>query len=90
MGLPEGSHTRAAATSTSMARTIISTRCECVQRPLVLVLTFTEINLVAGGTGLTPHWQLIHAVLSDPSDKTCISLLDRYSFTWYTAGALFL
>lgn len=33
---------------------------------------------MAGGTGLTPHWQFIHAVLSDPSDMTLISLLDRY------------
>ncbi|KAI0717397.1 hypothetical protein C8T65DRAFT_717276 [Cerioporus squamosus] len=37
---------------------------------------FDKINLVAGGSGLTPHWQFIHAVLSDPNDKTCISLLD--------------
>ncbi|RDX54486.1 hypothetical protein OH76DRAFT_1461500 [Lentinus brumalis] len=37
---------------------------------------FDKINLVAGGSGLTPHWQLIHAVLSDPNDHTCMSLLD--------------
>lgn len=37
-----------------------------------------QINLIAGGSGLTPHWQLIYAILSDPEDKTLISLLDRY------------
>ncbi|KAH9947339.1 hypothetical protein B0H21DRAFT_338878 [Amylocystis lapponica] len=26
---------------------------------------FAKINLVAGGSGLTPHWQLIHAILTD-------------------------
>ncbi|KAI0831873.1 hypothetical protein BC628DRAFT_1310601 [Trametes gibbosa] len=39
-------------------------------------LHFDKINLVSGGSGLTPHWQLIHAILSDPDDKTLISLLD--------------
>ncbi|KAI0325977.1 hypothetical protein GY45DRAFT_1374345 [Cubamyces sp. BRFM 1775] len=37
---------------------------------------FDKINLVAGGSGLTPHWQLIHAILSDKTDKTVISLID--------------
>ncbi|EJF63681.1 hypothetical protein DICSQDRAFT_101612 [Dichomitus squalens LYAD-421 SS1] len=37
---------------------------------------FDKVNLVAGGSGLTPHWQFIHAVLSDKSDKTKIVLLD--------------
>ncbi|KAI0701790.1 hypothetical protein C8Q76DRAFT_242105 [Earliella scabrosa] len=37
---------------------------------------FDKVNLVAGGSGLTPHWQFIHAVLSDSSDATVISLLD--------------
>ncbi|EIN07313.1 hypothetical protein PUNSTDRAFT_121467 [Punctularia strigosozonata HHB-11173 SS5] len=38
---------------------------------------FAKINLVAGGSGLTPHWQLIHAILkSGDSDKTRISLID--------------
>ncbi|KAH9893279.1 hypothetical protein C8Q73DRAFT_827907 [Cubamyces lactineus] len=37
---------------------------------------FTKVNLIAGGSGLTPHWQLIHAILSDPTDKTCVSLID--------------
>ncbi|KAI0819144.1 hypothetical protein BC628DRAFT_1404234 [Trametes gibbosa] len=37
---------------------------------------FEKINLVAGGSGLTPHWQLIHAILSDNTDQTVISLID--------------
>ncbi|KAI9062568.1 hypothetical protein FKP32DRAFT_806572 [Trametes sanguinea] len=37
---------------------------------------FDKINLIAGGSGLTPHWQLIHAILSDPRDATTISLID--------------
>ncbi|KZV93843.1 molybdopterin binding oxidoreductase [Exidia glandulosa HHB12029] len=37
---------------------------------------FTKINLIAGGTGLTPHWQLIHAILSTADDTTEISLID--------------
>ncbi|KAJ3533482.1 hypothetical protein NM688_g7276 [Phlebia brevispora] len=37
---------------------------------------FEKINLIAGGSGLTPHWQLIHAVLSDSADETAISLID--------------
>ncbi|OJT14471.1 NADH-cytochrome b5 reductase 2 [Trametes pubescens] len=37
---------------------------------------FDKVNLVAGGSGLTPHWQLVHAVLMDPSDKTLVSLID--------------
>ncbi|KAI0761830.1 hypothetical protein BD413DRAFT_485296 [Trametes elegans] len=37
---------------------------------------FDKINLVAGGSGLTPHWQLIHTILSDASDETRVSLLD--------------
>ncbi|KAI0073788.1 hypothetical protein K474DRAFT_1602723 [Panus rudis PR-1116 ss-1] len=41
---------------------------------------FHSINLVAGGSGLTPHWQLIRAILSDPTDKTAISLIDRHTF----------
>ncbi|OCH87284.1 hypothetical protein OBBRIDRAFT_827798 [Obba rivulosa] len=36
----------------------------------------SRINLVAGGSGLTPHWQLIHAILSDKEDQTRISLID--------------
>ncbi|KIP03550.1 hypothetical protein PHLGIDRAFT_496512 [Phlebiopsis gigantea 11061_1 CR5-6] len=37
---------------------------------------FDRVNLVAGGSGLTPHWQFIHAVLSDKDDKTRISMID--------------
>ncbi|KAI0630568.1 hypothetical protein C8Q77DRAFT_1133937 [Trametes polyzona] len=37
---------------------------------------FDKINLVAGGSGLTPHWQLIHAILSDKTDETVVSLID--------------
>ncbi|KAI0675969.1 hypothetical protein C8Q78DRAFT_360877 [Trametes maxima] len=37
---------------------------------------FDKINLVAGGSGLTPHWQLIHAILSDPKDHTLVTLID--------------
>lgn len=38
---------------------------------------FTKINLVAGGSGITPHWQLIHAVLKNPDgDKTQLALID--------------
>ncbi|KAL7280444.1 hypothetical protein ACG7TL_005374 [Trametes sanguinea] len=37
---------------------------------------FDKVNMIAGGSGLTPHWQLIHAVLSDPRDTTLISLID--------------
>lgn len=37
---------------------------------------FFKINLVAGGTGITPHWQLIHAILSDKEDLTNISMID--------------
>ncbi|KAI0630736.1 hypothetical protein C8Q77DRAFT_1062963 [Trametes polyzona] len=37
---------------------------------------FDKINLIAGGSGLTPHWQLIHAILSDSDDSTLIRLVD--------------
>ncbi|KAI0327001.1 hypothetical protein GY45DRAFT_48029 [Cubamyces sp. BRFM 1775] len=37
---------------------------------------FAKVNLIAGGSGVTPHWQLIHAILSDPTDETCVSLID--------------
>ena len=42
------------------------------------LLMTSQINLVAGGSGLTPHWQLIHAILSDDQDNTRISLIDWY------------
>lgn len=37
---------------------------------------FEKINLVAGGSGITPHWQLIHAILKKSDDPTQISLID--------------
>ena len=36
---------------------------------------FQEIGLIAGGSGVTPMWQLIDAIISNPSDKTKITLL---------------
>ncbi|CAD6921565.1 unnamed protein product [Tilletia controversa] len=36
---------------------------------------FEEVGLIAGGTGITPHWQLIHKLLNDPEDKTKITLI---------------
>ncbi|RPD65482.1 hypothetical protein L227DRAFT_540273 [Lentinus tigrinus ALCF2SS1-6] len=46
---------------------------------------FNKINLVSGGSGLTPHWQLIRTILSDPEDETQISLINSnktYSDIW--------
>ncbi|KAJ3294255.1 hypothetical protein HK104_003791 [Borealophlyctis nickersoniae] len=37
--------------------------------------TFDHVSLVAGGTGITPIYQLIHAILRDESDPTVISLV---------------
>eukprot|EP01017_Pseudomicrothorax_dubius_P018518 TRINITY_DN2046_c0_g1_i7.p1 TRINITY_DN2046_c0_g1~~TRINITY_DN2046_c0_g1_i7.p1 ORF type:complete len:295 (-),score=38.61 TRINITY_DN2046_c0_g1_i7:1069-1953(-) len=37
--------------------------------------TFSKICFVAGGTGITPGYQVIQAVLDDPSDKTELHLL---------------
>lgn len=36
---------------------------------------FKEITLIGGGSGITPLYQLIHKILSDPADKTKITLL---------------
>jgi NAD(P)H-flavin reductase len=36
---------------------------------------YPQIGMVAGGTGITPMYQLIRHILSDPSDKTIISLV---------------
>ncbi|KAK0556129.1 hypothetical protein OC846_001348 [Tilletia horrida] len=36
---------------------------------------FEEIGLIAGGTGITPHWQVIQKLLNDPADKTKITLV---------------
>jgi NAD(P)H-flavin reductase len=35
----------------------------------------THISMIAGGTGLTPCWQVANAILRDPEDKTKVSLL---------------
>jgi NAD(P)H-flavin reductase len=35
----------------------------------------THIGMLAGGTGITPMYQVIRAVLMDPNDTTTISLL---------------
>jgi len=34
-----------------------------------------HIGLVAGGTGITPMWQLVRAIFNDPSDKTKVTLV---------------
>lgn len=34
-----------------------------------------QIGLIAGGTGITPMYQLIRAILKNPEDKTKISLV---------------
>ena len=34
-----------------------------------------HIALVAGGTGITPMWQLIHRILANPRDRTQITLV---------------
>ncbi|CDO68387.1 hypothetical protein BN946_scf184815.g34 [Trametes cinnabarina] len=39
-------------------------------------MSVSQVNLIAGGSGVTPHWQLIHAILSDPSDATLVTLVD--------------
>lgn len=37
---------------------------------------FDKLNLIAGGSGVTPIWQLIHAILKNPDDRTQLSLID--------------
>mmetsp|Transcript_52754 Transcript_52754/g.97640 ORF Transcript_52754/g.97640 Transcript_52754/m.97640 type:complete len:902 (-) Transcript_52754:90-2795(-) len=34
-----------------------------------------QVNLIAGGTGLTPCYQVLNAILRNPADKTKVSLL---------------
>lgn len=34
-----------------------------------------DLAMIAGGTGITPMWQLIQAVCADPADRTRITLL---------------
>jgi len=36
---------------------------------------FTTINMIAGGTGLTPMYQVIQKVITDPFDKTKIKMI---------------
>jgi NAD(P)H-flavin reductase/cytochrome b involved in lipid metabolism len=35
----------------------------------------THISMIAGGTGLTPCWQVANGILRDPTDETKVSLL---------------
>uniref|UniRef100_A0A2H4WRE4 Nitrate reductase [NADPH] n=1 Tax=Ganoderma lucidum TaxID=5315 RepID=A0A2H4WRE4_GANLU len=37
---------------------------------------FDKINLLAGGTGVTPIWQLIHAILSSTTGSPALSLIN--------------
>jgi cytochrome-b5 reductase len=37
--------------------------------------TLKEVGLIAGGTGLTPCYQLIRKILDDPNDKTVVRLV---------------
>lgn len=34
-----------------------------------------QLNLIAGGTGITPCWQVLQAILKDPEDTTQVALL---------------
>ncbi|MBW0503326.1 hypothetical protein O181_043041 [Austropuccinia psidii MF-1] len=36
---------------------------------------FKAIGMIAGGSGITPHWQLIQEIASNPNDKTKVVLL---------------
>lgn len=37
--------------------------------------TFEQIGMIAGGSGITPMWQVIQCIASNPSDKTNVTLL---------------
>lgn len=37
--------------------------------------SFKRITMVAGGSGITPHYQLVHAIVKDTEDDTKINLL---------------
>lgn len=37
--------------------------------------SFRKIGMIAGGTGITPCWQVFRELLADPEDKTEISLI---------------
>jgi cytochrome-b5 reductase len=36
---------------------------------------FEELGMIAGGTGITPMWQVIQAIANDKSDKTKVTLV---------------
>jgi len=38
-------------------------------------LKVTNLSMIAGGTGVTPCYQIIKAVLNNPKDKTKINLV---------------
>jgi len=40
-----------------------------------VIYEFERIGLIAGGSGITPMYQLMQAITSDPDDKTQVSLL---------------
>lgn len=47
---------------------------------LIFVINYTDVSclhagMLAGGTGITPMYQVITAILKNPADKTKISLL---------------
>lgn len=37
--------------------------------------TLSSISMIAGGSGITPHYQLLRVILNDPNDKTPIYML---------------
>lgn len=37
--------------------------------------SYRRLNMVCGGTGITPMWQVFRAILEDPADETEISLV---------------
>ena len=37
--------------------------------------TCTELSMIAGGTGITPMWQIASQILADPEDKTQVKLV---------------
>lgn len=37
--------------------------------------TYEHVTLIAGGTGLTPCYQLLQHIFSDPNDKTAVTLV---------------
>ena len=49
----------------------------------------TEISMIAGGTGLTPCYQVLAAILRDPEDTTKVQrpLVAAYSPEWPTSLA---